>query len=109
MGENIDKINGVDDYFWKKFTNFPQRNSYYNLHIFFENKITAVIEHNKTQEPLISASTKEWAIRRKLYGDDDLTAAFNIGRVISDRALICGINKVHLVHRDVYNLTDEYK
>merc|ERR1712048_376311 len=89
--ESNDSLDGVQDY--------------YLMHVFFNKKrTTAVIEHVASQTVVMSASTKEWQIRRRLYNPDDLTAAFNIGRVIADRALNAGLNRVHLVHRDVYNL-----
>jgi len=103
--ESNDSLDGVQDYYWKKFSSYPQRDAYFLMHVFFNKKrTTAVIEHVASQTVVMSASTKEWQIRRRLYNPDDLTAAFNIGRVIADRALNAGLNRVHLVHRDVYNL-----
>ena len=110
--ENHDSksLKNVTDNFWKKCSTFPQKDAYFNLFVFFQKgRTTAVIEHTKSQTVVLSASTKEWQIGRRLYSPDDVTAAFNIGRILGDRALMCGINKCHLVHRDAYNLHKMYE
>merc|ERR1712168_402547 len=106
--ESFDTINGTKDFHYKSFTSYPQRDAYYLCHLdFTDNGITASIEYTKTQKLVLAASSKEWQIRRQLYSDNDITAAFNIGRVLADRALSAGINKVHLVHKSVYNRPNE--
>jgi len=55
---------------------------------------TAYIQHC-SGEIVLSASTKEWAIRKYLYSGNDVSAAKNIGKIIAQRCLESGILHVH--------------
>lgn len=101
--EDLDQNSGPTDKLYKVFSTYPQRNVNYLMHVEFANhRVQASLEHAQSQNIVLSASTKEWQIRRRLFQPDDTTAAFNIGRIIADRALSCGFNRVHLVHPDLY-------
>lgn len=56
--------------------------------------ITAWIEHN-SGKIVVSASTKEWGIRKQLYSPKDSSAAQNLGRVLAQRCLQAGLHEVH--------------
>ncbi|XP_014256129.1 39S ribosomal protein L18, mitochondrial [Cimex lectularius] len=43
---------------------------------------------------VLTASTKEWAIRKFLYSTVDKSAYMNLGRVMSQRCLQCGITEM---------------
>ncbi|XP_034966543.1 large ribosomal subunit protein uL18m [Zootoca vivipara] len=45
---------------------------------------------------VVSASTKEWAIKKHLYSTSDVTACENVGRVLAQRCLEAGINFVDI-------------
>ena len=44
---------------------------------------------------VVSASTKEWAIKQCLYSTADVSAAENIGRILAQRCLESGISYLH--------------
>jgi len=48
-----------------------------------------------TGRTVVSASTKEWAIKRHLYSSNDVSAYENIGRVLAHRCLQSGIIEIH--------------
>lgn len=56
--------------------------------------ITGFVEHNKGTV-VVSASTKEWCIRKHLYSSIDVAAAHNIGRILARRCLQSGIYQMH--------------
>ena len=99
--ENVDTTDSQStvDRHYKPYSTYPQRNCYYSIHLDFTNtRTTAVIEHTNTQQVMISASTKEWNIARRLFSLRDTTAAFNIGRVLADRAISLG-RKINVFQR----------
>ncbi|XP_069702473.1 large ribosomal subunit protein uL18m [Periplaneta americana] len=52
--------------------------------------VTAKIVHN-TGFDVVTASTKEWAIKKFLYSTSDVSAYSNLGRVLAQRCLESGI------------------
>ncbi|CAL4159972.1 unnamed protein product, partial [Meganyctiphanes norvegica] len=48
-----------------------------------------------TGKTIISASTKEWAIKRHLYSTNDVSAYENIGSILAHRCLQSGISEIH--------------
>ncbi|XP_070572354.1 large ribosomal subunit protein uL18m-like [Ptychodera flava] len=73
---------------------YPRKNYWHRLFVEQSNRhITAYIEHNNGHR-VISASTKEWAIKKQLYALNDVSAAYNIGRVLAQRCLEAGISFV---------------
>ena len=66
--ENLDQNSGPVDKLYKVFSSYPQRNVNYLLHVdFVKDRVQAKIEHAKSQNIVLSASTKEWQIRRRLF------------------------------------------
>ncbi|XP_018336394.1 39S ribosomal protein L18, mitochondrial-like [Agrilus planipennis] len=55
--------------------------------------ITASIYHFQNGE-VLSASTKEWAIKKQLNKTTDSAAYYNIGRVLAQRCLECGLIEI---------------
>nr|KAF6363273.1 mitochondrial ribosomal protein L18 [Pipistrellus kuhlii] len=51
----------------------------------------ALVEHRNGQV-VVSASTREWAIKKHLYSTTNVAACENIGRVLAERCLEAGIN-----------------
>lgn len=43
---------------------------------------------------MLSASTTEWALKKQLYDTKDTSAFINLGRVLADRCLQCGLNEI---------------
>jgi len=52
----------------------------------------SVVHH--TAGIIVSASSKEWCIRKHLYSGRDVSAAINIGRVLAHRCLLAGIDNL---------------
>ena len=50
---------------------------------------------------LVKASTEEFDVRKHLYKANDVSAAMNIGRVIADRCLRAGLNRVSMYTTDI--------
>ncbi|KAH9524177.1 39S ribosomal protein L18, mitochondrial [Bulinus truncatus] len=72
----------------------PRKDFYHKLVISHTVRHTeAWIEHS-TGDIVISASTKEWAIRNQLYSCNDVSACVNVGKVLAQRCLESGINAV---------------
>lgn len=55
--------------------------------------VTAKIVHHSGLE-VVSASTKEWAVKRFLYSTNDTSAFINLARVFAQRCLESGISEV---------------
>ncbi|XP_067673364.1 large ribosomal subunit protein uL18m-like [Haliotis asinina] len=73
---------------------YPRKNYYHKL--FFERSArhtSAWVEH-MNGETVVSASTREWAVQEQLYSTSDVSAAENIGRVLAQRCVECGLTSV---------------
>ena len=57
--------------------------------------ITAYVEHINGNV-VVSASTKEWAVKQHLYSTSDVSASLNLGRVLAQRCLESGVSYVHV-------------
>ncbi|CAJ0968181.1 unnamed protein product [Ranitomeya imitator] len=53
--------------------------------------VTASVEHC-SGNVVVSASTREWAVKKHLYSTKDAMACENIGRILSQRCLEAGIH-----------------
>ena len=60
--------------------------------------ISAYVDHNNGLK-VVEASTKEFCISRYLYKTSDISAAFNIGRVIAARCKEAGLLRVMWEHK----------
>ncbi|CAH1801635.1 unnamed protein product [Owenia fusiformis] len=80
---------------------YPDREYYHRLvYERTKNYITASVEHC-TNGIVISASTKEHAIRKHLYSAIDASAAENVGHVLAERCKRCGVDSmVPHIHPD---------
>ncbi|XP_044531688.1 39S ribosomal protein L18, mitochondrial isoform X1 [Gracilinanus agilis] len=56
-----------------------------------QHHIEAFVEHS-SGDVVVSASTREWAIKKHLYRTRNVNACENIGRVLAQRCLEAGIN-----------------
>ncbi|XP_047494497.1 39S ribosomal protein L18, mitochondrial-like [Penaeus chinensis] len=73
----------------------PSCNYWYKLFLdCTQRHVTARVEHF-TGETVVSASTKEWAIKQHLFSTTDINAVRNIGRIIAQRCLQSGISELH--------------
>ncbi|XP_031835033.1 mitochondrial ribosomal protein L18 [Nomia melanderi] len=50
--------------------------------------------HHFENGPVIRVSTKEWGLKKQLYSLNDSSAHINVGRVLAQRCLECGICEV---------------
>ncbi|OBS82855.1 hypothetical protein A6R68_23149, partial [Neotoma lepida] len=73
-----------------EFTNRNPRNLEL-LVIKTQHHIEALVEHQNGQV-VVSASTREWAIKKHLYNTRNVVACESIGRVLAQRCLEAGIN-----------------
>ncbi|KAK7088142.1 large ribosomal subunit protein uL18m-like [Littorina saxatilis] len=72
----------------------PRKDFYHRVTLERTNRhTTGRIEHF-SGKTVVSVSTTEWAIRDGLYSLVDVSAAENIGRVLAQRCLECGITNV---------------
>lgn len=55
--------------------------------------ITGTVTHNNGTT-IVQASTREFCIARHLYKTTDVSASHNIGRVLAQRCLETGVNRV---------------
>ncbi|XP_068128653.1 large ribosomal subunit protein uL18m [Hyperolius riggenbachi] len=60
--------------------------------------VTAYVEH-ANGKIVLSASTREWAVKKQLYRTTDVMACQNIGRVMAQRCLEAGIH--YMVFREI--------
>ena len=56
-----------------------------------QHHIEALVEHRNGQV-VVSASTREWAIKKHLYSTKSVVACESVGRVLAQRCLEAGIN-----------------
>ncbi|XP_022093374.1 39S ribosomal protein L18, mitochondrial-like [Acanthaster planci] len=73
----------------------PRKNYWHKLHFEKSNWHTRAYIQHYNGNVVISASTKEWAIKKHLYSTADVSAAENIGRILAQRCLESGISYVH--------------
>ena len=60
--------------------------------------VSAYVEHNNGTR-VVEASTTEFCIARHLYKMCDVSAAYNIGRVIAERCKETGLHRVTWEHK----------
>ena len=60
--------------------------------------VSAYVNHNNGKK-VVEASTREFCISRHLYKTSDVSAAFNIGRVIAARCKEAGLKRVMWEHK----------
>ncbi|XP_029800141.1 39S ribosomal protein L18, mitochondrial isoform X2 [Suricata suricatta] len=56
-----------------------------------QHHVDALVEHRSGQV-VVSASTREWAIKKHLYSTTNVVACESVGRVLAERCLEAGIN-----------------
>ncbi|XP_027256893.1 39S ribosomal protein L18, mitochondrial isoform X1 [Cricetulus griseus] len=73
-------------------TVWPNREFWHRLQVIkTQHHIEALVEHQNGQV-VVSASTREWAIKKHLYNTRNVVACESIGRVLAQRCLEAGIN-----------------
>ncbi|KAL1770224.1 39S ribosomal protein L18, mitochondrial [Sigmodon hispidus] len=73
-------------------TVWPSREFWHRLRVIkTQHHIEALVEHLNGQV-VVSASTREWAIKKHLYSTRNVVACESIGRVLAQRCLEAGIN-----------------
>ncbi|XP_038623681.1 39S ribosomal protein L18, mitochondrial [Tachyglossus aculeatus] len=75
-------------------TVWPKRQFWHRLSVArSQHHVTASVEHCNGYT-VVSASTREWAIKKHLYRTRNVVACENVGRVLAGRCLEAGINFV---------------
>lgn len=75
-------------------TVWPSREFWHRLQIIkTQHHVEALVEHCSGQV-VVSASTREWAIKKHLYSTRNMVAYESVGRVLAKRCLEAGINFV---------------
>ncbi|KAM6169158.1 large ribosomal subunit protein uL18m-like [Rhynchocyon petersi] len=73
-------------------TVWPSREFWHRLRVVrTQHHVEAFVEHLSGQI-VVSASTREWAIKKHLYRTTNVVACESIGRVLAERCLQAGIN-----------------
>nr|BAE88196.1 unnamed protein product [Macaca fascicularis] len=73
-------------------TVWPSREFWHRLRVIgTQRHVEALVEH-QNGKVVVSASTREWAIKKHLYSTRNVVACESIGRVLAQRCLEAGIN-----------------
>lgn len=73
-------------------TVWPNREFWHRLRVVkTQHHVEAFVEHLNGQV-VVSASTREWAIKKHLYSTRNVVACESVGRVLAQRCLEAGIN-----------------
>ncbi|XP_068008777.1 large ribosomal subunit protein uL18m [Melanerpes formicivorus] len=78
---------------WK--TTWPKREFWHRLRLERTQHYVEAYVERCNGDVVVSASTREWAIKRHLYSPKGVTACKNLGRVMAQRCLEAGINFVN--------------
>jgi len=76
---------------------------YYRLEFKRTQKHSHAYLIHQTEGSVISASTNEWPIARRLYSNTDVSAAENLGMILGRRCLQAGIFFAHKGAQDIEN------
>ena len=74
---------------------------FFRLNLVISNRHTKAYVEDQDGNILVSASTEEFEITQELYKPNDVTAALNIGRIIAERCLQAGLNRVSMFTTDI--------
>ncbi|XP_002747209.1 large ribosomal subunit protein uL18m isoform X1 [Callithrix jacchus] len=73
-------------------TVWPSREFWHRLRVIrTQHHVEAFVEH-QNGKVVVSASTREWAIKKYLYSTRNVVACESVGRVLAQRCLEAGIN-----------------
>uniref|UniRef100_A0A8V0XMK5 Large ribosomal subunit protein uL18m n=1 Tax=Gallus gallus TaxID=9031 RepID=A0A8V0XMK5_CHICK len=78
---------------WK--TTWPKREFWHRLRLERTQHYVEAFVERSNGNVVLSASTREWAIKKHLYSPTGVTACRNLGRVMAQRCLEAGINFVN--------------
>ncbi|XP_009998320.1 PREDICTED: 39S ribosomal protein L18, mitochondrial [Chaetura pelagica] len=78
---------------WK--TTWPKREFWHRLRLERTQHYVEAFVERCDGDVVVSASTREWAIKKHLYSPKGVTACKNLGRVMAQRCLEAGINFVN--------------
>lgn len=88
----------VKDRGWK--TTWPHREFYHRLVFSRTQKhVTAEVFSNSSPVPVLSCSTKEWAMKKELFSTNCVAACQAVGEVLAQRCQKAGITRV--VYRSI--------
>ncbi|CAK6446474.1 unnamed protein product [Pipistrellus nathusii] len=73
-------------------TVWPSREFWHRLRVIRTQHHTEALVEHRNGQVVVSASTREWAIKKHLYSTKNVAACENIGRVLAERCLEAGIN-----------------
>uniref|UniRef100_A0A669PDS7 Large ribosomal subunit protein uL18m n=1 Tax=Phasianus colchicus TaxID=9054 RepID=A0A669PDS7_PHACC len=76
-------------------TTWPKREFWHRLRLERTQHYVEAFVERSNGNVVLSASTREWAIKRHLYSPKGVTACRNLGRVMAQRCLEAGINFVN--------------
>ncbi|KAJ7342157.1 hypothetical protein JRQ81_009264 [Phrynocephalus forsythii] len=76
-------------------TTWPSREFWLRLRLKQTQKHVEAYVENSSGDIVVSASTREWAIKKHLHNTSGVAASENVGRVLAQRCLEAGINFVH--------------
>ncbi|XP_012287117.1 39S ribosomal protein L18, mitochondrial [Orussus abietinus] len=69
----------------------PGRNNWHKLVLNKTGRHTTAEVHHYENGPIVSVSTKEWAIKKQIYKLQDTSTYINLGRILANRCLESGI------------------
>ncbi|KFQ42826.1 hypothetical protein N333_03613, partial [Nestor notabilis] len=78
---------------WK--TTWPKREFWHRLRLERTQHYVEAFVERSNGDVVLSASTREWAIKKHLYSPKGVAACRNLGRVMAQRCLEAGINFVN--------------
>ncbi|KAM4678776.1 large ribosomal subunit protein uL18m isoform 2-T2 [Amazona ochrocephala] len=78
---------------WK--TTWPKREFWHRLRLERTQHYVEAFVERSNGDVVLSASTREWAIKKHLYSPKGVAACKNLGRVMAQRCLEAGINFVN--------------
>jgi len=82
---------------------YPTRDYIHKVLLESSNRhLIARVEHYYSGETCVQASTREFSIRKHLATSKDRSVAYNLGLIIAERSMECGITKLF------FNLQDKH-
>nr|XP_033325671.1 39S ribosomal protein L18, mitochondrial [Megalopta genalis] len=73
----------------------PGHSYWHKLIVTKENRYVTAEIHHFENGPVIKASSREWGLHKQLYRGKDSAAFINVGRVLGQRCLECGIVEIY--------------
>uniref|UniRef100_A0A0B6ZVL3 Large ribosomal subunit protein uL18m n=1 Tax=Arion vulgaris TaxID=1028688 RepID=A0A0B6ZVL3_9EUPU len=87
----------------------PRTDYYHKLVISHTQRHTEAWVEHSNGEKVLSASTKEWAIRSQLYNCTDVAASVSVGQVLAQRCLKSGITCLFFDNADLIETSEKFR